>query len=120
MINMKRIVAEFNKKYFPKLVGVGLNTMGLVAPRKAAEVALDIFCTPRKGKIQSYQKKFLKKFKQVTLDFNGIPVITYDNGKSGKKVLLCHGWESNSFLWRKIYRALKYSDGGSSSWRHGK
>jgi len=107
---MKMLRAKFKKKYFPKLVGLGLNTFGLVAPTKAAEVALDIFCTPRKGKIQSYQKKFLKKFKKVTLDFNGLPVMTYDNGKSGKKVLLCHGWESNSFRWRKLYRVLKDTD----------
>lgn len=107
---MNSISAKFSKKYFPKFVGLGLNTIGLVAPRKAAEVALDIFCTPRRGRIQSYQKKFLKKFKHVTLDYNGIPVTTYDNGKSGKKVLLCHGWESNSFRWRKLYRALKDTD----------
>ena len=104
---MNNLSEKFNKIYFPKLVGFGLNTIGLVAPRKAAEVALDIFCTPRKGRIQSYQKKFLKKFNQITLDYKGIPVTTYDNGKSGKKVLLCHGWESNSFRWRKLYRALK-------------
>ena len=102
--------ADLTKKYLPKLVGMGLNTVGLISPLKAAEKALEIFCTPRNGKIESYQKKFLKKFKPVALDFNGIPVMTYDNGKSGKKVLLCHGWESNSFRWRKLYRALKDTD----------
>jgi hypothetical protein len=107
---MSRITATFNKKYFPKLVGIGLNAMGLVAPKSAARVALNIFCTPRRGRVQSYQKKFLKKFKVVTLDYNGTPVATYDNGKSGKKVLLCHGWESNSFRWRKLYRAIKDTD----------
>ncbi len=101
---------EFRKKYFAKLVGFGLNTFGVVAPKKAAKVALDIFCSPRKGKIQSYQKKFLKKFKHVTLDYDGIPVMTYDNGKSGRKVLLCHGWESNAFRWRKLCRNLKDTD----------
>ncbi|MDF1698966.1 MAG: alpha/beta hydrolase [Saprospiraceae bacterium] len=105
---MKR--EEIYRKYFPKIVGFGLNTIGVFAPRKAAEVALDVFCTPRRGQVQSYQKKFLKKFKQVTLDFNGLPIMTYDNGKSGKKVLLCHGWESNSFRWRKLYRSLKDED----------
>lgn len=101
---------EIYNKYFPKLVGFGLNTMGVVAPKKAASVALDIFCSPRRGGIQSYQKKFLKKFKQVPLEYNGMTVMTYDNQKPGKKVLLCHGWESNSFRWRKLYRALKDSD----------
>ncbi|MEM9547509.1 MAG: alpha/beta hydrolase [Bacteroidota bacterium] len=98
---------EFTRNLMLKSVGAGLNTMGVFAPRKAAEVALDIFCTPRNGEIKSFQKKFLKKFKQVELDYEGLPVMTYDNGKSGRKVLLCHGWESNSFRWRKLYRALK-------------
>lgn len=102
--------AEITKKYLLKSVGLGLNTMGIVAPKKAAEVALDLFCSPRKGQIQSYQTKFLKKFKQKVLEYQGMPVMTYDNGKSGKKVLLCHGWESNSFRWRKLYRALKDTD----------
>lgn len=101
---------ELYNKYFPKLVGFGLNTLGVVAPRKSAKVALDIFCSPRKGGIQSHQKKFLKKFKQLPLEYNGMTVMTYDNKKSGKKVLLCHGWESNSFRWRKLYRALKDTD----------
>ncbi len=102
--------SEITKNILLKSVGLGLNTLGMVAPKKAAEIALDIFCSPRKGKIQSYQKKFLKKFKKMTLDFNGMPIMTYDNGKSGRKVLLCHGWESNSFRWRKLYRALKDTD----------
>lgn len=93
-----------------KSVGLGLNGLGLIAPKRSAEIALDIFCTPRKGKIESYQKKFLKKFKHVPLEYEGMPVMTYDNGKSGRKVLLCHGWESNSFRWRKLYRALKDTD----------
>ena len=105
---MPKSIAQ--SKYIPKIVGMGLNTVGLVAPQKAAEIALDIFCTPRSGRIQSYQKKFLKKFESRVLDFNGTPIMTYDNGKPGKKILLCHGWESNSFRWRKLYRALQETD----------
>lgn len=101
---------ESIKKYLPKLVGFGLNALGIIAPRRSAEIALDIFCSPRKGRIQSYQKKFLKKFKSVPLENCGMSIMTYDNGKSGKKVLLCHGWESNSFRWRKLYRSLQDSD----------
>jgi len=107
---MKKKISQIQSKLLPKAVGLGLNTVGLLSPDKAASKALEIFCTPRKGSIQSYQKKFLKKFKQKALDFNGTEVMTYDNGKSGKKVLLCHGWESNSFRWRKLYRALKDTD----------
>ena len=97
-------------KYIPKLIGGVINTIGIVAPQKATGIALDIFRTPRKGRVQSYQKKFLKKFDSKILTYDGMDVATYDNKKTGKKVLLCHGWESNSFRWRKLYREMAKSD----------
>jgi len=100
-------IEEFKKRYIPKAVGAGLNTMGVVAPGKAVSIALDIFRSPRKGRIQSNQKKFLKKFEYRELDFEGMKVATYDDNRPGKKVLLCHGWESNSSRWRKLYREFK-------------
>lgn len=102
--------SKSKSKYLPKMVGLGLNAVGWVAPRKAAEMALDVFCTPRKGRIESFQKKFLKKFDQVELDFEGRSIMTYDDRKPGPRVLFCHGWESNSFRWRKLHRKLKVED----------
>ncbi len=99
-------IEHLKVKYIPKIIGSGINTVGLVAPDKAVSIALDIFRTPRKGRVESYQRKFLKKFKYVELSFDNMPVATYDNGKSGQKILLCHGWESNSYRWRKLYREL--------------
>ena len=107
---MAIISPEIKRKYYPKVVGAGLNTLGILAPSKAAEIALDIFCTPRRGRVMSYQKKFLKKFRQVKLEYNGNHIMTYDNQKPGKTVLLCHGWESNSFRWRKLYKVLQDLD----------
>ena len=103
-------IEALKKKYVPKMIGTGINAVGVVDPDKAVSIALDIFRTPRKGRVESYQKKFLKKFKPVELSFDDMPVATYDNGKSGQKVLLCHGWESNSYRWRKLYRELNKKD----------
>ncbi len=95
------------KKLIPKLVGMGLNVLSIFQPRKAAKIAMDIFMTPRKGKIQNWHKKFLNNFSQKPLDMEGIKVATYHGGGSGKTILFCHGWESNAFRWRKIIRHLK-------------
>lgn len=91
----------------PKMIGAGVNTLSIANKRKAASIALDLFRTPRKGEVKSYQKKFLAKFDSVELSANGRSVMTYDNKKQGERVLFCHGWESNSFRWRKLYKVLK-------------
>ena len=103
-------IDQLKVKYMPRIIGKGINTIGLIAPQKAVAIALDIFRTPRKGRVQSYQKKFLKKFNRVELSFDHMSVATYDNGKSGRKILLCHGWESNSYRWRKLYKELNKTD----------
>lgn len=103
-------VNQLKLRYIPGIIGSGINTLGLFAPQKAVSIALDIFRSPRKGRVESYQKKFLKKFDFVELIFDNMPVATYDNGKSGRKILLCHGWESNSYRWRKLYKVLSKSD----------
>jgi len=94
----------------PKVIGAGVNAISIFNKRKAASIALDLFRSPKKGAIKSHQKKFLAKFKSTDLSVDGRSIKTYDNGKSGRRVLLCHGWESNSFRWRKLYRELKNTD----------
>ncbi|MFT4535912.1 MAG: alpha-beta hydrolase superfamily lysophospholipase [Saprospiraceae bacterium] len=103
-------IDQLKVKYIPKIIGGGINVIGLFTSQKAVSIALDIFRTPRKGRVQSYQKKFLKKFKRVELSFDKMLVATYDNGKPGRKILLCHGWESNSYRWRKLYKELNKTD----------
>jgi len=98
---------ELISRYLPRVIGFGLNILSYLMPEKVASLALDIFRKPRKGKIQSYQKKFLQKFIQTPLKLRAMDVMTYDNGKKGKTVLFCHGWESNSSRWRKLYRTLQ-------------
>lgn len=94
-------------KYGPKAVGLGLSILAIVDPRRAAVKALDVFCTPRAGRVKSYQEKFLKKFdRSKVLQHNGHKVMTYHTAGAGPRILLCHGWESNTFRWRKLYKVL--------------
>lgn len=103
-------IQNIKSKYLPKLIGSGINGIGLVDSDRAVTIALDIFRSPRRGKVESYQKKFLKKFTKKQLSFDGMDVATYDNNKTGKKILFCHGWESNSYRWRKLYKRLADTD----------
>jgi len=97
-------------KYGPKAVGLALNAEALVSSRKAAEKALDIFCTPRNGRVRPHQKKFLDQFERKVLLLDELEIATYEHVGSGPKILLCHGWESNGFRWRKLFARLKEND----------
>ncbi len=94
-------------KYGPRAVGMGLNSLATVAPKLAAQKTLDIFCSPRAGRIKPHQEKFLKDFEKKTVKYNGNEVMTYHFKGTGPRILLCHGWESNASRWRKLIAPLK-------------
>jgi pimeloyl-ACP methyl ester carboxylesterase len=89
-------------KYVPRLVGAWLNTSAVVAPRYAGNKAVDIFCTPRKGKIRPKDEAALETFTKETLMCNGLPVQCYRKGDGAFKILFVHGWESNAARWRPL------------------
>jgi len=92
----------------PKIVGFGINTIGLIAPSYAAKKALDIFCTPRGGKIKHYHKSFLDTIPQRKLNIDELDIQTYYiDKKASKTVLLVHGWESNMARWKRLIKHLK-------------
>ena len=105
---IKRISqSEWAKRNIPLFVGAMLNVWSFIAPDHAAKIALKLFVTPRNGDIKPWHKKFLSRFTQRQLEVDGMKVMNYDSGGDGKVILLCHGWESNSFRWRKLINHLK-------------
>lgn len=94
------------KEKMPKIIGSALNVLALLSQEYAGKVLLNAISRPRKGKIESYQKKFLAKAEIINIDCDGFEVVTYHWRGTGKKILLCHGWESNSWRWRKLVAAL--------------
>jgi pimeloyl-ACP methyl ester carboxylesterase len=57
-------------------------------------------------KFKKYQSDFLKTSHFSFLDFEGKRIAQYKWG-SGEKVILClHGWQSNSFRWKKYVKVL--------------
>lgn len=102
---------KWMQEKLPKIVGFGLNTIGMVAPAYAAKKALDIFCTPRGGSIKHYHKTFLDTIPQKKLDVDGLDIQTYFIDKKARKtVLLVHGWESNMARWKRLIKHLKDED----------
>jgi predicted alpha/beta hydrolase family esterase len=89
-----------------KSIGLYINVLSFVAPKKAVLKAYAIFSTPRKGKIEiDAIPEVLKSAEAVAFDFNGKTIQTYIWKGNETVLFLIHGWESNSARWKK---ALPY------------
>jgi pimeloyl-ACP methyl ester carboxylesterase len=94
------------KKVLVKGVGILFNVVSYVNKKYAIEKALNLFARPRKGKVASFQSKFLDQGKRSKIVIDGIALSTYSYGRGPQKILLIHGWESNTWRWRKLIRFL--------------
>ncbi len=99
---MKKLLANF----IPKLYGMFLNLLAITNPTKAAKKAFYIFCTVRKGRILPHQKTYLDPQKKEILPIVDHEIQLYEWKGSGEKVLLVHGWESNTWRWHKLIEKL--------------
>jgi len=89
-----------------KSIGLYINLLSFVAPKKAVQKAYAVFSTPRKGKIQiDAIPEILKSAEAVAFDFDGKIIQTYIWKGNETVLFLIHGWESNSARWKK---ALPY------------
>ncbi len=93
-----------------KIIGSSFNALSYVAPRYTSGKALNLFATPRKGRIKPKQVAFLNSAKQQNLKYENTTIATYHWEGSGGTVLLVHGWESNTHRWEGLIEKLKGSD----------
>lgn len=100
---MKRILTRI----LPPLYGAYFNILALFSPKLAAEKAFTLFCTPRKGKVLPIQEDYLKKARSRIIEIGGIQLQTYHWPGNRERVLLLHGWESNTFRWRNLIKILE-------------
>ncbi len=93
-----------------KFIGGFYNVLSYFFPKYTYETTLKLFSTPRKGKLSEQQKRFLETSKQKTLYYNNLNIQTYNWKGSKATILLVHGWESNSFRWKKLIKTLHEQD----------
>ncbi len=103
MIYLKKIV----HKCFLYGYGAYFNSWVHFNSRKAAIKAFEVFCTPRKGKVQTTQKTFLNEAKDTILKVELVELQTYKWFGNNDTILLVHGWESNVFRWHRLIEKLK-------------
>ncbi|MDT8347189.1 MAG: alpha/beta fold hydrolase [Flavobacteriaceae bacterium] len=75
-------------------------------PKSTVRQVVRLFSTPQIGRLLDFQKEFLEpaKFKEFLVAGNTI--VTYHWPGKGKRVLLLHGWESNTHRWNLLLPKL--------------
>lgn len=90
-----------------KSVGLGLNLLSLVAPKRAAEAAAYLFFLPPKPQLREKERAFLHTARQVHRTAAGHPIVEYHWGEEGcPLVLLSYGWGYNAGRWRHFVPEL--------------
>ncbi len=94
-------------KFIIKTIGNTLNAISIVSPKYAANKALKLFATPRKGQYSELQEKIIASANYNILKYQNQAIATYTWTGKEKTVLLAHGWESNAARWDFILKPLK-------------
>ncbi len=98
-------------KYFLiKTIGFYFNLLSLFSSKYAANKALKLFSTPRKGGITKAQSDFLDTAFKEELSFNDNTIMTYRWLGNKQTILFVHGWESNSARWKTIINEFQKLD----------
>lgn len=97
------------KSLIIKIIGNYYNVLSYFSQDYAANKALKLFTTPRKGYIKEKQADFLGTAFKEELIYNQLPVMTYRWLGKKETILLAHGWESNASRWKKLIKQLNKS-----------
>lgn len=84
-----------------------LNGLARVSEKRAGNQTVRLFGSPRKGLLSATDTAYLKTAKWETLHLNQHKIQTYHWQGSGPRVLLAHGWESNSARWKPLIALLQ-------------
>jgi pimeloyl-ACP methyl ester carboxylesterase len=93
-----------------KALGLYINILSYISPEKATTLAYKFFSEPRDGRLNHQQLPvMLKEARAEMVTYNDFIFQTYTWEGNDTKVLLIHGWESNSWRWEQFLPYLKQS-----------
>lgn len=93
-----------------KSIGAIINLVGLISPKTAGNLAIQLFSRPRKIRLKELEKDFLMTSFIEEVDYKHLHIMTYRWLGKKETILLAHGWESNSHRWRPLIEQLKALD----------
>ncbi len=87
-----------------------LKTIGVLSPRKAAESAFRLFCTPFSRKKKRKEPPVFHKAEKLSFDLDGSVIRGFrwkPEHPNGKTILICHGFSSYAYKFEKYISPLK-------------
>lgn len=98
---------QIKQTIFIKGLGLYLNLLSHIYPRKGYALAYSYFSRPRKGRlIKEALPELLQKAEQQTHIFGEQQFQTYKWLGNDEVLLLVHGWESNANRWSALMKQL--------------
>ncbi|MFA9195902.1 alpha/beta hydrolase [Flavobacterium sp. FBOR7N2.3] len=95
---------------FTKLVGLYINLLSFIFPKKANQLAYALFSEPRDGKLlKDKLPEILNETEKKIHQHQGDFFQSYTWKGNENVILLVHGWESNASRWEKSLAYLKKS-----------
>ncbi len=93
-----------------KTLGLYINILGYIYPKKASRLAYKFFSHPRDGRlVKEALPEILKGADAEMITHNDFLFQMYTWTGNDTKVLLMHGWESNASRWEQLIGYLKQS-----------
>lgn len=93
-----------------KSIGLYINSLSLLFPKKASQLAYAFFSEPRTGKLSKKAlPKILQQAQTETFQYEENHFQTYIWKGNKNIILLVHGWESNSSRWEQLLPYLQKS-----------
>lgn len=89
------------KNILLKMVSIYLNLINAISSKVGGRHAFFIFCYPFKAKITERQQEFLDTSHKFKLPIDDFEIQCYRWGNGPKNILFVHGWQSNTYRWRK-------------------
>lgn len=88
------------------ILGAYLNVINLISKKIGGKHAFLLFCYPFPVKLKPAQAKFLETSEQSFYDFDGKKIAMYKWGTGLQTILCLHGWQSQSYRWKKYIESL--------------
>ena len=99
---------EFFSNFIKKALGLYINILSHLHPREAGRLAYKYFSEPRDGRLDHKRlPEMLKEADAEMITLDDFIFQTYTWKGNENKVLLIHGWESNSWRWEQLLPYLK-------------
>lgn len=100
------MLKKFKEKYLPVAMGKYINFLSFISPKTGGNKAMQIFCTPRSGRLRPKDEEVLSSFTREQLEYDGLSIQCYVHGTGKRTVMLLHGWESNAARWKRLFDIL--------------